>query len=140
MHGSMSTKLGVDIHICASVHPWNFHLPSSNYMVKLFLWKIFKNPEKNWKFRNIVWAILWFVEKIGFWQKKIFFRCQNFFPGLSRIFKNFNFFGQKCFSKKCLELSDSCKKLVFGKKNSRAKFLFPGQPNFQKFPLFVNTH
>ena len=49
---------------------------------------------------------------------------------------NFNFFAQNFFLQKYLELSDSCKKLVFGQKNFVGKKNFPGEPIFQKFRLF----
>ena len=42
----ISTKLGVEIRLCSSVHPWNFRRPSSKYMAKLCLRKFVKFPKK----------------------------------------------------------------------------------------------
>ena len=42
----ISTKLGVEIRLCASVHPWNFRRPSSKYMAKHCLRKFVKFPKK----------------------------------------------------------------------------------------------
>ena len=41
MRGLISIKLGVDICLGASVHPWHFHPPCSNYMVNLCLQSFF---------------------------------------------------------------------------------------------------
>ena len=42
----ISTKLGVEIRLCSSVHPGNFRRPSSKYMVKLCVRKFVKFPKK----------------------------------------------------------------------------------------------
>ena len=42
----ISTKLGVEICLCASVHPWNVRRSSSKYLVKVCLRKFVKFPKK----------------------------------------------------------------------------------------------
>ena len=60
MRGLISTKLGVDIRLGASVHPWHFHCPRSNYMVNLCLRIFLKIWKKSKISKFSIFQIFWF--------------------------------------------------------------------------------